>query len=140
MAETKCTPERIEAICDYIKLGMSIADIADLVGIRRETYHNWIRRGESGEEPYLTFLTAVTRARPHFKLFHVNNINRIAKERKDDGVSLRASQFMLERKFPDEFGKGQRDDDSGDKLRELVDAINGYIATPGADEQEDGGE
>ena len=56
---TKCTPETIETICNFIRAGNFIITACKASGISEKTYHNWIKRGETGEEPYKTFLRSV---------------------------------------------------------------------------------
>ena len=51
------------ALIKLIETGVTVADACSEVGIAESTYYNWIKRGEAGEEPFLQFLEALTRAR-----------------------------------------------------------------------------
>lgn len=124
MAETKCTPEMMETIFNYIRAGLSDKDTCNLVGIDYGTFYNWIKWGEEGTEPYSSFSIGLSRARPGFKAFHIDNINKLARASEKDDVKLRASQFMLERRFPDEFGKRDNVKISGDENNPLRMAID----------------
>jgi Helix-turn-helix domain len=49
------TDELAIEIAKYLIEGNSIADAAALAGIGERTYHDWIKRGEAGEEPFSQF-------------------------------------------------------------------------------------
>ena len=123
MAKTKCTPEMIANIARYIENGCNDIDTCNLVGIDRTTFYNWINKGEKGEEPYSTFTTEIAQARPKFKLYHEQNINKLAANSENDNVKLNASQFMLERRFPDEYGRRERREITGAEGQPIAIAV-----------------
>jgi len=49
------TPEVIKEICDNLSTGMLRGDAARLAGVERETFADWVRRGENGEDPFAGF-------------------------------------------------------------------------------------
>jgi hypothetical protein len=46
------TPELTKEICENLSTGMLRGDAATLAGVERETFADWMRRGEDGEEPF----------------------------------------------------------------------------------------
>lgn len=60
---SKLTGELTEAIVGLVRSGDSPAVAAGATGVGRQTYYDWMNRGERGEEPYASFRTAITRAR-----------------------------------------------------------------------------
>jgi len=109
----KLTPEVQKAICASIRAGLADGDAAIRVGICPSTFCNWRARGEHGEEPYATLLAEIKEAEVVFKQHHVNLIARHAR------LSWNASAWLLERKFPQEFGQRQR--------VELVDKLTAWV-------------
>ncbi|MBA2269056.1 MAG: hypothetical protein H0W20_00450 [Chthoniobacterales bacterium] len=83
-------------ICALLAEGVSIQAAMNLSGICERAYHDWMRRGHLGEEPYFSFLSAASRARDSWKATLVNKVRQA-----DD---WRAAAFLLERQFPAEFG------------------------------------
>lgn len=59
---TACTPETIKAICDEVQKGTPLKHAAALAGISYDTAKNWRSWGEAGQEPYVAFFEAHTRA------------------------------------------------------------------------------
>ncbi|MBU0959843.1 MAG: hypothetical protein KKB31_07890 [Nanoarchaeota archaeon] len=99
---TKLTPELTEEICGHIRDGNTDKDACTLCGITQATFIDWKHRGEAGEEPFSTFLEQLVEAQIRFKDYHIRNIKRHSKR------SAQASQWLLERKFNQEFGQRQR--------------------------------
>lgn len=60
-AKTTCTQEKAELIAKYVREGNTLRCAAQSVGVKWDTFKLWLRRGEEGDEPYLTLLT-LTRA------------------------------------------------------------------------------
>ena len=57
------SPEVRETLIEAIEGGAFDWVAAELAGIGRRTFYDWMRRGEAGEEPFAELLTAVRRAR-----------------------------------------------------------------------------
>ena len=96
---TDCTPELTAALCDELKLGMTIRAACQHVGIDDSTYRKWMMRGEDGEEPFVTFRTAATRAKADGIRALVVTVRKAAKD------DWRAAAWMLERREPEEWSK-----------------------------------
>lgn len=71
---------------------------AQASGISQSTFHDWIKKGAAGIEPYAAFRQAVKRssARAVFKLM-VRGLS--------GGKGSSQAAWILERRFPLEFGK-----------------------------------
>lgn len=110
---TKLTPAVQLSICASIKAGLGDGDSAIRAGVAPSTLCEWKARGEHGEEPFKAFLEAVTEAEVQFKEHHIQLIARHAKK------TWNASAWLLERKFPQEFGQRQR--------VELVDKLTAWV-------------
>jgi hypothetical protein len=82
---------RLQAeICEYLAKGHTVATCCALVGIGERSYYTWC-------EEKLQFLQAVTRAINQSKIALVEKIRN-----HDD---WRGAAFLLERRFPNEYGK-----------------------------------
>jgi len=99
---TKLTPELAKEICGHIRDGLCDSDACLLVGISRITFMDWKKRGESGEQPFADFLSQTQEAVIEFKAYHLRNIRRHSKKQS------KPSEWLLERKFSNEFGQRQR--------------------------------
>lgn len=87
-------------LCDYIKVGVPIRDACHAVGIAESMFYLWQQKGlENKGRPYVLFVKAVEKAKSQSK---IRSIVRIDKAANDD---WRADAWLLERRFPEEFGK-----------------------------------
>tara|TARA_R100000963_G_C4612135_1_gene82187 strand:+ start:218 stop:772 length:555 start_codon:yes stop_codon:yes gene_type:complete len=94
------TPDVQKAILKAVSSGMPIKHAAQKVGIGQSSLY---RLTESSEG----FREGLAIARAEFLNRHVSNIERIASEQdgNNSAHSLRASMFLLERCFPNEFAQ-----------------------------------
>lgn len=99
---TKLTPEVAAEVCGYIKNGLTDGDAAVLTGITPQLFCQWKRQGEAGDEPYAQFLSQLRAAELEFKQYHLSLIAKHGKK------SAPASEWLLERKFSNEFGQKQK--------------------------------
>ena len=111
-AKSKLTKDRIDSICTYIENGMTNADAATLSGITDRVFYKWIAqaeealaKAEEGDKSLLRkcklqieLKESVEKAKSSFKAFHIQNITRASAR------NWTASAWMLERKYPEEFG------------------------------------
>ena len=97
------TEEICNKICEYIAMGNYVDDCCQAVGISRSTYYKWRKLGKTGEEPYATFLERVLEAEAKSIVSHVGIIHDTA----ETGNWL-ASAWLLERKYPNRFGKREQ--------------------------------
>lgn len=117
MAESKGGPKPkltdglIDDICTYIENGMSNKDAADLCQITDVTLYRWLREAEmvDGDGKPLSkykqqrkLRDALVKARAAFKAYHVQSIIRASRK------TWQASAWLLERRFPEEYGSVDR--------------------------------
>ena len=100
--KSKLTEEVHKQIVDAIKVGNNVTAVVDYIGISRETYYEWIRRGikerEAGKTTiYSAFADEVERAPAFAEVFHVQNIYKAAK------TNPYFSKWWLEHKRPREY-------------------------------------
>jgi terminase small subunit-like protein len=88
--KSKLTPALRKRICELLAHGHTIKTVCEAVGIAERTYFDWC-------EKHLHFSQATTCAIGKSKVALVNKVRR-----SDD---WRAAAFLLERRFPAEFGR-----------------------------------
>jgi len=101
--------ELINQICVFIENGNANKDACSFVGISEATFYSWIvsaeeilagkKRKSKKNVIYLEFLESLKGAEAKFRAFHVGNINAASKK------EWTASAWMLERRYPKEFGR-----------------------------------
>ncbi len=97
--KTKLTPEVQDTIVEYISQGNYDYIAAQAAGVCKETFYDWIARGEAGEEPFLQFLHSVKKAETAREAITVNKV--LAAGDRD----WRALATYLERKYPARWGR-----------------------------------
>jgi hypothetical protein len=85
-----------------VRCGAPLSVAARACGIRPATARAWMRRGATGEEPYHSFLAALSRARAQGIAFRVRQIHRRAAK------NWRAAAWLLERQSPQHFGRPEK--------------------------------
>lgn len=95
---TKATDELILRLVEALKY-LPIRHACDLVDIHKDTYYEWLKRAEAGDEPYATFASLARTARAEYVAQQIRTIVRAGKK------NWRATAWYLERCFPDEFGR-----------------------------------
>ena len=92
-----------ETICEGLRKGNYVSTCCRAVGINKSTYYNWKKKGEKGIEPYATFLKKVDEAEAEGEMAMMEIIH-------DNAVSGNwlSSAWVLERKYPNRFGKRER--------------------------------
>lgn len=99
---TKLTPELQKEIVQIVRAGNYIETACDYVGISRETFRIWMRRGERGwktDEIYSAFVGAILEAKAAAEIESVTRIRASARmgEIKDD-------KFFLTHAYPERWG------------------------------------
>ena len=132
----KISKDMVDEILTYKENGLSDKDICDMVGIDQSTFYAWLKEAETGvdyhnsERPApnlelkIELAEGLKRARAAFKAFHIQNITKASKK------EWTASAWILERMFPREFGRidrqialqGEADKDNG-MLGEILDYL-----------------
>lgn len=135
---TILTDKLIGEICGMIREGAIVKDACEAVGICDRSYHTWREKGEAEKPVkriYARFAQELARAEADFRRHHINIIRRAAEEpsvettvqvfqegkpgepgfkevrRKTERripPDPSHSKWLLERKFPDEFGRSTR--------------------------------
>ena len=135
----KLSKELIQEIHTYMQNGMTDKDTCALCGITAGIYYKWIAdakeilKSEKPEEEMTEFdllrlelLDSIEKGKSEFKAWHVNNIMQASKK---SPAYWTASAWLLERKFPDEFGRidkhnvAVRDDGMLEEMRDLMKEI-----------------
>lgn len=91
----KYEPSLVKSIIKDIAEGATFKDACDLAGITFETFNTW-RKDPSKPE----FSEGIKKALIKFKQTHLKNVSKAGAK----GV-WQASAWVLERKFPEEFGR-----------------------------------
>jgi hypothetical protein len=103
------TPERTQAIVTFLRSGSFIETAVAASGVSRSTFFVWMKRGEKAHMgKFRKFYLDVRKAMADFEIAAVNSIRRAGEE-----SSWQASAWLLERKFPDEWGKIERVESTG---------------------------
>lgn len=100
------TDDVLKNICALLSRGISANHAAEANGVDEMTFHSWMRKGQDGTEPYASFRKAITRARA------LGAIN-LHDKALQGGKGCMSAQFMLERRYRDEYGPRQRIEHSG---------------------------
>ncbi len=105
----KINKDIIDQICLFIENGNSNKDAVVLAGVPESTFYNWKSRAvqlKDAErltwvryEIYSYLLECIKKAEAKFRAYHISNINSAAKK------EWQASAWMLERRYPNEFGR-----------------------------------
>lgn len=94
------SPEVVEAVVQALRAGAYITVACRAAGISRQTYGDWMRRGEAESAgAYHDFRERVERAKAEGEIRNVAVISRAANE------SWQAAAWLLERMYPERWGK-----------------------------------
>jgi len=103
------TPEVTHALIAFLRAGSFVETAVAAAGISRSTFFVWMKRGEKAHMgKFRQFYLDVRKAMADFEVGAVNSI----REAGANG-SWQASAWLLERKFPDEWGKIERVETTG---------------------------
>lgn len=106
---TRLTKPLIEQLATYIENGNFAQDACKLADVSEAGYYKWLATGrailegeiEKTRANALTveLVEAIKHADAKFKEYHLSNINRASR------TTWQASAWMLERRFPEEYGR-----------------------------------
>ena len=103
--KTKLTPELQEKILLHIRAGNYIRTACMAVGISEQDYFNWVKWGEQRRKGvFFEFFKAVKKAEAEAEARLVTIVNLAGPS------NWQAAMTMLERKYPDRWGKRERHD------------------------------
>lgn len=95
----RCTPEVIDTVTDYLRnKGLTRSLAARAVGISPGTLAKWMKRGESGEQPFYDLFVRVGQAEAMAAAEAAERVISIAKDVEvEPQHRLKADTFLLER-------------------------------------------
>lgn len=106
---TRLTKQLIEQLATYIENGNFAQDACKLADVSEAGYYKWLATGRAildGEVQKtkanaltVELVEAIKHADAKFKAYHLSNINKASR------TTWQASAWMLERRFPDEYGR-----------------------------------
>ena len=100
--DTKLTIELSGLICGMIEAGNNLERSAIACGISKNTLDRWIKLGEktgAANKDFRDFAEAVERARATSEHYHIAQISRASSR------SWQAAAWLLERQYPERWGK-----------------------------------
>ena len=113
--------EKLETIVEALRNGTAAAHAIRAAGVAKSTYYSWLTRGreerdrrnaglkpDTKEEPFLDFLDATEKAEAEGAALHMQNIAQTALN-----GTWQASAWILERRFPRDYGRFDRSEVSG---------------------------
>ena len=136
---TKLTTELTEEIAKYLRAGNYIDTTAALVGINRDSIYEWVKRGAAEQERlmknprarirkreqiFVEFSDTVKKAQAQSEAMLVGLVGKAAEK------NWTAAAWRLERKFPDKWGRTERnvataqDDPLKDIAKQIEDLRN----------------
>jgi len=100
-------PAVTKRFCEALRRGLPKRLAAAAAGIGERTYHSWRQRGEAGEEPYASFMAKVYEVEAELADDLLRSLVGVATgidEGTKDADKIKAAMFLLERRFPRDFG------------------------------------
>ena len=128
MAKPKCTPELIEAASELKRGGMNNKDTARCLGISEATLYRWLSSPTC--EEHREFCESLKRAEVEYKSTLRERIIKAAER------DWKAAAWLLERRYPDEYGRRERREVISERERapRIVDAAASPEAVEKAEE------
>ena len=136
---TKLTTELTEEIAKYLRAGNYIETTAALVGINRDSIYEWLKRGAAEQERLMKNPRARIRKREQIFVEFSDTVKQAQSQSEAMLVGLvgkaaeknwTAAAWRLERKFPDKWGRTERnvataqDDPLKDIAKQIEDLRN----------------
>jgi predicted DNA-binding protein YlxM (UPF0122 family) len=142
---TKLTIELMNEIAQYLRAGNYIETTAALVGINRDSIYEWIKRGNKEQERlsknprakirkkeaiFVEFTDTVKKSQAQSEAMLVGLIGQAAQK------NWTAAAWRLERKFPDKWGRTERNvataqDDPVKELAKQIEDLRNDKSTEG---------
>ncbi len=123
---TALTPDVQERICTAIRAGAPPETAAVYAGVAARTYYRWMARGEREQRgEFWQFCQAIKKALAEFEVRTVTLVQQAAP------ADWRAAMTLLERRFPDRWGRRDRVDHTH-RLEEQVERL---VRDKGLDEE-----
>ena len=146
-AKLKLTYELVEQIVELKRDGLCDADIIAAIGVHQATFYRWLKEGENAKTGVKRALyEELKKAEAQYKRCLLTTIQSAAESRAQYWT---AAAWLLERKYPLEFGKPDRREEKADEpvqltlgleLEVMTDDEGGDAAGNGIGGGEDGGD
>lgn len=132
MRKPKLTYQLVERAVEMKSHGLSNADICKGLGIAEQTFYRWLREDDTKLKRSLN--EGLKRAEAGYKETLLQKIESAS----DKPQHWTAAAWILERKYPDEFGKAERkSDDRQDDVPRISLGVEVKVSGEGGD---DGGD
>lgn len=95
-----------DAICAHLSVGIPFRFSCEAEGVLVTTAEKWLAAGARGEEKHVPFFEAATRARARGAIHLHGKVER-------GGPGSHGAQFLLERRYRDDYGNVQRIEHAG---------------------------
>jgi transposase len=118
---TKLTRDLERSYLDALRRTRYLETAADLAGIHRVTLKRWLKRGRREPGPYREFCIAVKKVLAESE---ANNVGEI-----ESAEEWQASAWLLERRFPERWGRKERHEITGEKGGPVVVKVLGAGAS-----------
>lgn len=99
---SKLTDDTTDKVVSALRSGSSFGDAAAYAGISRDTLHEWMKAARATDAPgnLLAFMAQCDEAMATWKVAAVGKLTELGNQ-----GSSRSLEFLLERRFPSEFGR-----------------------------------
>ncbi len=133
-AKLKLTYDLVAQIVELKRDGLCDADIIAAIGVHQATFYRWLKEGENAKTGVKRALyEELKKAEAQYKRCLLTTIKSAAESRAQYWT---AAAWLLERKYPMEYGKMERKADDGDNAP--VQLVLDFTIEPVADDDEDG--
>lgn len=120
---TRLTPNLEAEIIATVELGVPMRTAALKAGVPEGTFDSWQRQGRQGRQPYSHFCMGLTRARATAAVnLHIRALS--------GGPGSSAAMWLLERRYPDDYGSRQKLDVSDNQAAPSRDIAGALDAMP----------
>ena len=135
-AKLKLTNKLVEQIVELKRDGLCDADIIAAIGVNPSTFYRWLKDGENAKSGVKrTLFEELKKAEALYKKSLLTTIKSAAMSRAQYWT---AAAWLLERKYPMEYGKMERKaDEGGDAAVQLV--LDLKVEPMADDDDEEGG-
>ena len=102
--KTKLTRKLINELASHVANGHTVKDAAALSGVSERSVYNWLdlaTKDSTSKSIHSVFAARMEQAKSEFIDVHLGRVTDASKE------DPRYSQWLLERKFPQEFGRAK---------------------------------
>ena len=134
-AKSKLTRALVEQIVELKRDGLCDADIIAAIGVHQATFYRWLKEGEDAKSGVKRALYEdLKKAESEYKRRLLTTINGAAESRAQYWT---AAAWLLERKYPMEYGRMERKTEESDNAP--VQLTLGLVIEPMADDSDEGG-